>query len=447
VGRVTYDGERSLEEVRADVAKRLRARSPEIEETIFARIRAEAFGDVGVNETEYAAGLRTAVSAAVDLAVTAVELGDKPVGPIPAAAIEQAQRAARFGVSLDTVLRRYIAGHGLMADFIMDEADSSGFSGDEALLRHELRTTQTPLLERLTASIVEAYNRELERVGRLPEQRRAELVVRMLSDEKMDPPDQHALDYDFQAWHIGLIATGEKAGEFVRAVKAALGCECLAVSRGGQAIWVWFGRRRKPTAADLKRLSSSRPEAVSLAMGEPRQGVAGWRLTHREAEAALPVALRKPPGLTRCSDVLLEAAMLNHAVLATSLMETFLSPLEGLGYRGQTARDTLRAYFETKRNVSSTANRLGVVRNTVENRLREIEERLGRPLHTCSAQLEVALQLDDLSVRDPDVEPGPLLVNWPNAPTNNPARDPIEQSAQSARTTLSTLAIHSRVLD
>jgi hypothetical protein len=447
VGWVTYDGERSLAEVRADVAKRLRARRPEIEEAIFVRILEGDFGRVGVEEAEYLAGLRTAVSAAVDLAVTAIELSDESVGPIPSAATEQARRAARYGVSLDTVLRRYIAGHGVMVDYIMDEADSSGFSDDEAMLRHELRTTQTPLLERLTASIVEAYNQELERVGRLPEQRRAELVSMLLAGKQIDSPDPQALDYDFDEWHIGAIATGEKAAEFVRVVKATLGCECLTVSRGGQTMWVWFGLRRKPTAADVKRLSIDRPEGVSLAMGEPRQGAEGWRLTHKEAEAALPVALGKPPGLTRCSDVLLEAAMLNHDVLATSLADTFLLPLNGLAYRGQTARDTLRAYFETRRNVSSTANRLGVVRNTVENRLREIEERLGRPLHTCSAQLEVALRLEDLGARAPDTGRTPLRASWPNVPMRSAMRDPIEQSAQSARTTLSTLAIHSRVVD
>jgi hypothetical protein len=443
VSRVTHDGGRSLKEVRVDVAERLRARRSEIEATIFARIRDDAFGHIGDDEGEYVAGLRAAVSAAVELAVEAIERGEGTVGAIPAAATEQARRAARFGVSLDTVLRRYIAGHALMADFIMEEADSSGFSGDEGVLRQELRTTQTPLLENLTASIVEEYNRELERVGRLPEQRRAELISRLLDGKQPDGLDSREVDYDFDGWHIGLIVTGERATVFIRAVKAALGCERLAIPGGGQTMWVWFGRRRKPGAADLKRLSIDRPEGVSVAMGEPRQGIEGWRLTHREAEAALPVALRRAPGLTRCSDVLLEAAILKDEALAGSLVETFLLPLDGLGYRGQTARDTLRAYFETKRNVSSTANRLGVVRNTVENRLREIEERLGRPLHTCSAQLEVALRLEDLDALAEGETPKPSRANWSSLPGNGLMGEPIEQSAQSVRTTLSTLAIHS----
>jgi hypothetical protein len=447
VSRVVHEGGSSLEEVRASVAERLRARRAEIEETIFARVRDAAFGHVGDEQDEYAAGLRTAIAAAVEFGVTAIERGDGSPAPIPGAAIEQARRAARFGVSLDTVLRRYIAGHALLADFIMEEADRSGFPGNEAMLRHALRTTQTPPLERLTASIIEEYNREFERVGRLPEQRRAELVSRLLAGKQLNHADPRELDYEFDAWHIGVIASGEVAAEFVRVVKAAMGCERLAVTHGEQTIWAWFGRRRKPTVADLKRLSIERPAGVRVAVGEPREGIEGWRLTHEEAQAAMPVALRRPEGLTHCSDVLLEAAMLHHEVLAASLVETFLSPLDGLGYRGQTARDTLRAYFETKRNVSSTANRLRVVRNTVENRLREIEERLGRPLHTCSAQLEVALRLEALGERTSASEQESMRAIWSDAPGSGIIDDPNEQSAQSSRAILSTLAIHSTTTD
>jgi hypothetical protein len=340
------------------------------------------------------------------------------------------------------VLRRYIAGQALLADFIMEEADRSGFSGNEAALRHHLRTTQTPLLERLTASVVEEYNDELERSRRSPEQRRAEIVLRLLSGKQPDAVELAELDYDFDAWHIGMIVSGGKAAQALRGVRA-LGCERLVVFRSERTLWLWLGRRRKPTVAEVKRLSVERPADVSLATGEPRRGIEGWCLTHQEAQAALLVALRKPPGVTRCPDVLLEAAVLQQTALATSLAETFLVPLDGLRYRGQTARDTLRAYFEANRNASSTANRLGVARNTVESRLREIEERLGRPLHTCSAQLEVALRLEALDDAVGVGKQEPSATNWPDARGNDPVCDPVEQYAQSRRASLSTLVSRS----
>jgi hypothetical protein len=86
---------------------------------------------------------------------------------------------------------------------------------------------------------------------------------------------------------------------------------------------------------------------------------------------------------------------------------------------------------------------LGVVRNTVESRLREIEERLGRPLHTCSAQLEVALRLDALSDANGAEKLGSLAANWSNVRRSDIIGDSLEQSAQSSMATLSTLVSHS----
>ncbi|MCL2770562.1 MAG: helix-turn-helix domain-containing protein, partial [Solirubrobacterales bacterium] len=54
------------------------------------------------------------------------------------------------------------------------------------------------------------------------------------------------------------------------------------------------------------------------------------------------------------------------------------------------------AYLAAERNISSAAAALGVARSTVEARLSTIERRLGRSLHPCPAELEVALALGEL---------------------------------------------------
>jgi transposase-like protein len=434
--------EMSLEQASVAVAERLRARRREIEEAVFARICDVAFGQVGDQNAEYAVGLRAAVSAAVEFSLLGMEHGDETVS-IPAGAAEQARRAARVGVSLDTVLRRYIAGHGLLADYIVQEADRVCLPGNEAALQNHLRRRQTPLLERLMAAIVEEYHDEAERVGRSPEQRRTELVLRLLAGKQPETSDMAKLDYDLDSWHTGAIATGERAAEAFRSIKTALGCDVLAVLRGEHTLWVWFGDRRRPAVADLKRISRERPSGVSVVMGESRRGVEGWRMTHQEAQAGLLVALRKAPGVTRCTDVLLEAAVLQSKTLAASLMDTFLLPLDDLRYRGQTARDTLRAYFESKRNISSTAHRLGVARNTVDSRLREIEERLGRPLHTCSAQLEVALRLDAMDRNAREDKQGVLEGRLSSVARSGRGDIVNEQSAQFLGAPLSTLTSRS----
>ena len=169
----------------------------------------------------------------------------------------------------------------------------------------------------------------------------------------------------------------------------------LAVSRGEETVWGWLGGRRRLPGADIERLSPATwPAEVSLAIGESGRGVDGWLLTHRQAQAALRVVLRKPQKLTRYADVALLATTLNDETLARSLLEIYLSPL---GDRGSELRTTLHEYFAAGRRTSHAARSLGVVRQTVENRLRTTEQVIGRPLRTCLPDLEVALSLDELN--------------------------------------------------
>jgi DNA-binding PucR family transcriptional regulator len=89
------------------------------------------------------------------------------------------------------------------------------------------------------------------------------------------------------------------------------------------------------------------------------------------------------------------ASVLRDDLGTTSLRQLYLEPLEGTRDGGRVARETLRTYFATERNVSSTAAALGVDRSTVTNRLRAVEELFGRPLEDFATDLEIALQLPD----------------------------------------------------
>jgi hypothetical protein len=383
---------RSIEEISIGVVERLRSQCSEIEETIFAHVRDVLPDSIGDEDSEYVVGLRAAVTAAVDYGFTGIEHGEGWSGPAPSAAIIQAARAARGGVGLDTVLLRYMAGYTLLEDFVMDEAERA-FSIDAATRRH-LRRTHAALLGRLTASIADEYRRELERTGRSSRQRAAERVQRLMAGE---PVDTAELSYELDVWHLGVIATGAKAESTVRSLGARIGRELLLVPRSDETVWAWFGDPRRLAIADLGRLllAKGRP-GVSLAIGEPGRGVKGFRLTHRQAQAAQLVALRRPQWLTRYGDVALLAFALRDEALAKSLVDIYLSPLDGPRQGSPVLRQTLCAYFAAERNVSSAAVALGVARQTVENRLRRVEKKLGRLLPTCLAELEVALRLEEL---------------------------------------------------
>ncbi|HWY18792.1 MAG TPA: helix-turn-helix domain-containing protein [Solirubrobacteraceae bacterium] len=378
---------------------RLRLRHAAIEEVIFDRVSDPAsFGSAGSEDAEYLSGLRATVIDVVEYVLTGIELGEDQAGPIPSVAVAQARRAARSGVSLDTLVLRYITGHRLLGEFVNDEADRAGYSSHGHALHH-LRRAQESLLERVTAAIAGEYQQERQRIERSPDQCRRELVQKLLAGE---PGDYARLDYELDLWHVGLIATGVEADRAVRDLASGLGRRLLSVAGCEGSVWAWLGGRDRPAITDVERLLRE-GVSVRLAIGEPHRGIDGWRTTHREAQAALPVALSRSQVLTRCADVPLEAALLRNEPLAGLLVKSYLAPLNSQKDGGVVLRKTLRAYFAKECNAAKAGVALRVDRHTIGRRLHTIEEALGRLIPTCRAELEVALRLEELGDRAPSV--------------------------------------------
>jgi hypothetical protein len=381
----------------AALAERLRERRGEIEQATRTRIYAVSVLP-RVGGPEYAEGLRAAVSAGLDYGLEGIERGEERAPPVPEVLLSQARLAARSGVSLDTVLRRYFAGHTLLEDFLIEEAESEKLL-DPAAIKRLLRS-QAAIVDRLLAAVSKAYTEETERRPESANRRKAERIERLLDGEPLDTTD---LGYDFEAHHLGVVASGQGAEEALTALAGSLDARLLTVCREAGTIWAWLGSRRGLDPSEFKELASELPAGASLAVGEPGEGLAGWRLTHRQARAALSVALRKGDRLVRYADVALIASMLGDDLLATSLRELYLEPLTDERDGGAVARETLRAYFAAERNVSSAAMALGVNRNTVASRLRAIEKKLGRPLAACAADLDAALRLEEMDQHSLDV--------------------------------------------
>ncbi len=379
----------SLQEIRSGLVARLRLRSAELEDAIFEAAKALS-APAEKEDAEYRAGLRATVAEAVTYVFGSIERGGEWDGEIPAAAAAQARRAARSRVGLDTVLRRYAAGDRLIGEFIMDESDRFP---SEAL--REILRSHGPQVDRLLAAVAAEYMDEREAMRRSPAQRLAERVQRLLTADS--PHDAAALDYDLDAWHLGLIVTGSRADVAARTLAAGLNRKALVVGRGGDNAWAWLGGAEPLAVADVERyLSAGVLGDVTLAAGEPRSGLEGWRLTHHEAQAAREVMLRRPQRFSRASEVLLLAAVLRDELLANSLHETYVAPLDAHGDSGTDLRETVRAYFAAGFNAATASAALGVDRHTVQRRLRKVEEALGRLLHTCHAEVEVALSLEEL---------------------------------------------------
>jgi len=379
----------SATEIRAALAARLRERLAELQGAVATRVYSIS-DPRNVADPSYLQGLNGAMAAAIEYRLTVLEAGERQAPPIPTALLAHARLDARDGVSLDTVLRRYFAGNVLFGDFLVNEAERAEVPS--SALR-QLLAVQATVGDRLIAAVSAEYAREAENRPTTPAERRRETTKRLLAGELVDNSE---LGYELEGHHLALMARGEGAEELVRGLAVAIDRRLLAVEREEEPAWAcWLGGRRQLSAERAVEALGEVPEDVVVTVGEPGEGLGGWRFSHLQAKAALPIAERRGERVVRYADVALLAAIASDDLIATSLRQLYLTPLERARDGGKVARETLRAYFEAERNVSSTAAALGVDRRTVRNRLGAVEELLGRPIKGAEADLEIALRLDE----------------------------------------------------
>ncbi len=379
---------RSFDEACSALASCLRGRFPELEAAITTRVYAIS-DPHEVADPTYLHTLNGALTAALDYALAVIELGERRAPGVPPAVLAEARLAARVGVALDTVLRRYIAGNALLGDFLVEEAERAGVSS--SALRPLLRR-QATLFDRLVEAVSEEHVRETKSWPSNTAERRRECVKSLLAGEQVDHSE---LGYDLDAHHIALMARGEGSPEAMRVLAGKLDRRLLAVCREEESVWAcWLGGRNPLEVEQaLRALGEISLGRMFVTVGERGKGLSGWRFSHRQAKAALPIAERRGQAILRYADVALLASMLRDDLVTTSLHQLYLEPLERARDGGEVGRETLRAYFAAERNISSTAAALGVDRRTVANRIRAIEDLFGRPLKDFATDLETALRL------------------------------------------------------
>ncbi len=342
-------------------------------------------------EPEYLDGLRGAVSAALNYALAAIELGEGRSPPIPTALLAQARLAARYGVDLETVLRRYVSGYTLLADFALQEAEAG--PSDQAASLYRFFHEQTGRLDELIAAVTEEYNREASVGPASPEERRAERVKRLLRGELIDSA---GLAYGLEDWHVGLVATGTNGLAPLQRLADLADRRLLAVQPRADAVWAWLGgRRRVESGAIAEHAERLLPVGCALAVGEPAPALAGWRLSHNQARAVLHLAEPSGPKVVRYANAGLIASVAKDEILVKSLRQLYLNPLSDERDGGEALKGTIRAYLAAGQHVTSAAAALRLSRQTVTARLRSVEEKLGCPIEHCATELDLALRLEE----------------------------------------------------
>jgi hypothetical protein len=375
---------------RLELSERLRLQKAQIEQAVQVRLDGDLDAQGRSVPTDFS-GARVASSAMVEYAIAVVEYGERRLPPVPPAVLDQTRQAARRRTGIDVIMRQLLAGHAVLIAFLVDAVEQCDHRANLPL--KSILGDQAIMLDRLTDAIAAEYNRDLSERPVSEGERRSKRIQRLLNGELLD---EAGLDYDLNGHHVGAVLTGPGAIDAARRLAESLDRRLL-LARRERTVWAWFGGQATVDREELDCSAENEcPAGVAIALGEPAFALEGWRLTHKQARAAMPIASQTPGSPVRYRSVALLASMLRDDLLKRSLEDLYLVPLREERDGGLALRDTLRMYFAVNRNATSTAAALGVSRQTVVHRLQLIEKRLERPLATCAAEVDAALQLDEL---------------------------------------------------
>jgi PucR C-terminal helix-turn-helix domain len=342
----------------------------------------------------FALEVRAAVAACLECWLFALVRGEGWSGLVPPAVGLQARRAARCGVSLALLQYVYIRARDMAWNLVLQEIDRCPSSQQMLLVRQSSVATES-LFDRILAAIQDAYAKEFARQDQTPEERQARLVYRLLAgDLSVDPRE---IRFDFDAQHVAVIASGGNvARRALETLEQRAGCRLYCLPGQDGALEAWLSHRGQLNRATIDQYLRvglrAHDHAPTFAIGDSRQGLAGFCQTYRRAAEASMVAKRRQQRVTFYADVELEAFLLGNQAFAGSLIANYIAPLDS------PLKKTLRCYYANKRNATATAKRLDLDRSTVEDRLGKIKTAIGRPLGACHTQIELALYAADLGI-------------------------------------------------
>lgn len=376
-----------LAQVRRELSGLLRDRRTEIEEAIFDRIE-DGVPAAKPNRTSFLGDPRRAIEDGVGYGLLGIEQGAADPPAAPGALRARAGALGRRGLPIDFLFLDCVVGQTVFGDYAASAAVC--LKGVDKTIQSRLVRDQAILMERLLAEIIREHRRATELYCATSRQRVVIRIERLMAGEPVDVSD---LRYTFDAIHLGMAVAGTRALDATRALLESVDCQSLIVEPDEELVWAWLGGRQAPDPVAVARAAESSPQGASFAIGEPATGLSGWRLSHRQALSALAVGRRMSRRVVRYGDSMLIAAALRDQVLARSLRDRYLVPLERHRDGGDKARKTLRAYLVARQSTSSAAALLKVSPRSVSERLRSLEEEFQRPVKSAAAEIEAALDL------------------------------------------------------
>ncbi len=360
--------------------------------------------------------------------ITHVLINDIPIERLQptTAAVEYALRLAQRDIPANSLVRAYNVGKDDFIEQIFPDVQALDCSPEDkfAVLQH-MSSVVGRYIDWISQYVFDVYEKERERWISTQGNVRASLVHDVLSGRNVTSREfEQETHYRLDAHHLGMVVWSVDPDpapdelriltQIVAKIAAAAGCSgaplTLAVDRNTAWVWLPFGAKRPGLDLAEVRDIVGRTRTARASLGLSGAGVAGFRRTHEQAQAARRVAVT--PGGTAPAISFGDEGVAITSLLAGDLDSTRAWVVEVLGglaadNEGTRAlRETLRTFFLTGESYTDTAVLMNLHRNTVRYRVTRALE-LGE--HTSrSNRVDLAVALNVCHFLGPSVlqDPG-----------------------------------------
>jgi DNA-binding PucR family transcriptional regulator len=324
------------------------------------------------------------------------------------AALAFAAEVGRQGIPEQNLERSYRVGTEALWDEWMVVVERHCEQTGEPLV--DLVRASIPIIfgfvDRTLFASLAAYHEAVAARRQTREYRRARLVSQLLDGTLVDPgiETERFIGYRLGQHHLaGVLDAGDRAEDqrLIGGLKAAGNAsELLVLDHGSAPTAFWLGLRGPLSQATRNALHArAAASGRRIAFGEAMPDLAGFRASTaggRDAARIQAMLADNAPQVVWAEEVLIEMLALGSPDGARALVDRVLGlALEG-GLLTARVRETLEAWLVTGSYVSAAAT-LGLHEQTVRQRLRRLEEALGRSLHDRRTELHVALRLSQLT--------------------------------------------------
>jgi hypothetical protein len=396
----------------AQAALRLDRRQPEIARDMSDLIARE------IKSLDVDRGFIDLLRASVDAntkTITHILINDIPIERLQptTAAVEYALRLAQRDIPANSLVRAYNVGKDDFIEEIFPDVQALDCSPEEkfAVLQH-MSSVVGRYIDWISQYVFEVYEKERERWISTQGNVRATLIHDVLGGRSVAPREfEQETRYRLDAHHVGMIiwsVDSDPAPDELRILTQVISKVATAAGASGVPLitavdrntaWAWLPFLSKPTGLDIEGIRRIVAEARTCraSLGLSGAGVAGFRRTHEQAQAARRVAVTS--GETAAAISFGDDGVAITSLLAHDLESTrawLIEVLGGLAVNNENThalRETLRVFYLTGESHTDTAVLMNLHRNTVRYRVAKALEQCGGAARSNRVDLAVALNV------------------------------------------------------